>query len=368
MKKFNRRTVIKSGAVAIAMPALLGANSASAQAKVIKIGHVSPRTGPLAGFGEADTFIRDQVRGILGKGLQSGGKTYKVEIVSKDSQSSGSRAAESASEMIQRDKVDVTSGTPDTTNPVSDQARSTKRPASPPTAPGSRTLRPQGRTARASTGPTCSSGAWKTSSPRSLRGGTARRPTRWSAACSRTTPTATPGAQGARPTAGNAAAGYKLTDPGRYQQMNRLLVADRGVQVGRRRDRDWRMTAGFATSGLRLATGLQAEGCDHRQGLFPPRSRAGRPRQRAHLGGLVVAEPSVQVRPHRPELRAIGEGLRGPAEKPWSQPIGFQHALFEVAIDVLKRAKAIEPRRSWIRLSPPTSSRSSARCNGPASR
>ena len=123
-KNIDRRTVIKSGAAAIVIPALLGASSASAQAKIIKIGHASPRTGPLAGFGEADTFILEQVRAILGKGLQSGGKTYKVEIVSKDSQSSGSRAAEVASELIQRDKVDllVTAGTPDTTNPVSDQA------------------------------------------------------------------------------------------------------------------------------------------------------------------------------------------------------------------------------------------------------
>ena len=122
--RLSRRTLIKSGAAAIAMPVLLGANSASAQAKVIKIGHVSPRTGPLAGFGEADTFILEQVRGILGKGLQSGGKSYRVEIVSRDSQSSGSRAAEVASELIQRDKVDllVTAGTPDTVNPVSDQA------------------------------------------------------------------------------------------------------------------------------------------------------------------------------------------------------------------------------------------------------
>ena len=128
--RINRRTLIKSGAAAIAVPALLNANSASAQAKVIKIGHVSPQTGPLAGFGEADPFILDQVRGILSKGLQSGGKSYKVEIVSKDSQSSGSRAAEVASELIQRDKVDllVTSGTPDTTNPVSDQAEVNETP------------------------------------------------------------------------------------------------------------------------------------------------------------------------------------------------------------------------------------------------
>ncbi|HYW59412.1 MAG TPA: ABC transporter substrate-binding protein, partial [Xanthobacteraceae bacterium] len=31
-------------------------------------------------------------------------------------------------------------------------------------------------------------------------------------------------------------------------------------------------------------------------------------------------------------------------KRPWTQPIGFQHALFEVAIDVLKRAKAPDPK------------------------
>ena len=102
----------------------------SAQAKVIKIGHVSPRTGPLAGFGEADSFILEQVRGISRQGPAERRQTYQVQIVSKDSQSSGSRAAEVASELILRDKVDllVTSGTPDTTNPVSDQAEVNETP------------------------------------------------------------------------------------------------------------------------------------------------------------------------------------------------------------------------------------------------
>jgi len=196
-QRLNRRTLIKTGAAAIAMPALLGANSASAQAKTIKIGHVSPRTGPLAGFGEADTFILEQVRGILGKGLQSGGKTYKVEIVSKDSQSSGSRAAEVASELIQRDKVDllVTSGTPDTTNPVSDQAEVNETPCVATNCP----WQPYffGRK-----GDPAKGFNWTylffwgledvIAAFTALWDG--RRPTRWSAACSRTTPTATPGA------------------------------------------------------------------------------------------------------------------------------------------------------------------------------
>ena len=64
------------------------------------------------------------MRDILSKGLVNGGKTYKVEIISKDSQSNASRASEVASELILGDKVNliVASATPDTTNPVADQA------------------------------------------------------------------------------------------------------------------------------------------------------------------------------------------------------------------------------------------------------
>ena len=120
----SRRTLVKTGLGALAAPAVLRTLPAEAQSQVIKIGHVSPKTGPLAGFGEADGFILEQVRGILNQGLPNGGKTYKVEIISKDSQSSGSRAAEVASQLILGDKVNliVGSATPDTTNPVSDQA------------------------------------------------------------------------------------------------------------------------------------------------------------------------------------------------------------------------------------------------------
>src|SRR6516164_11494790 len=120
----NRRSIVMRSLCMLAAPAILRAIPAKAQSKSIKIGHVSPRTGPLAGFGEADGFILDQVRGILSNGLAVGGKTYPVQIISKDSQSSGTRASEVASELILGDKVDliVASATPDTTNPVADQA------------------------------------------------------------------------------------------------------------------------------------------------------------------------------------------------------------------------------------------------------
>ena len=138
----NRRTLVKGGAAAIAAPALLGPGAARGQGRVIKIGHVSPRTGPLAGFGEADNFIIDQVRAILKKGIQIGGRDYQVQIVSKDSQSTGSRAAEVASEL---------------------RPRSTRSPASAPIVRGSRISSAAKATRRrASPGPTCSSGASKT--------------------------------------------------------------------------------------------------------------------------------------------------------------------------------------------------------------
>src|SRR5512143_3143260 len=95
-RTISRRTLVKTGLGAIAAPAVLRALPAEAQSQVIKIGHVSPRTGPLAGFGEADTFILEQVRGLLGGGIAVGGRTYPVQIISKDSQSSGSRASEVA--------------------------------------------------------------------------------------------------------------------------------------------------------------------------------------------------------------------------------------------------------------------------------
>ncbi len=47
-KTISRRTLVKTGIGAIAAPALF-AMPTQAQTAVIKIGHVSPRTGPLGG-------------------------------------------------------------------------------------------------------------------------------------------------------------------------------------------------------------------------------------------------------------------------------------------------------------------------------
>src|SRR6201984_3082834 len=119
------------GASAIIGPAILrGSPVKAATSKVIKIGHVSPQTGPLAPFAEADPFILDQIRGVFAKGISNGGVTYQVQIISKDSQSKTNRASEVAADLILKERVDllVASSTPETTNPVADQAEANEVP------------------------------------------------------------------------------------------------------------------------------------------------------------------------------------------------------------------------------------------------
>ncbi len=111
----NRRTVLKASAGLIAAPAFL--RRAYAQ-EVFKIGKVGPVTGPIAGFGEATAWVVDGLKDAMAK------LPVPVEIIQKDSQSNPNRAAEVATELIEKDQVKLllAKGTPDTTNPVADQA------------------------------------------------------------------------------------------------------------------------------------------------------------------------------------------------------------------------------------------------------
>jgi len=120
----NRRGLIKSGlASAAVVSGLSFTRRAHAQSGVIKIGFVSPKTGPLAGFAESDEYILSGVNAAFGEGITIDGTTYGVEVIVKDSQSNPNRAADVAAELILDDEVNliVVSSTPETTNPVSDQ-------------------------------------------------------------------------------------------------------------------------------------------------------------------------------------------------------------------------------------------------------
>ena len=125
------RQVLRSGA-ALAAGALASTlpMPAIAAERPFRLGYVSPRTGPLAPFGEADSFVLSTAGQLLAKGVAVGGKTIPVEIVVKDSQSNPNRAAEVAADLILKSKIDLmlVASTPETTNPVSDQCELNETP------------------------------------------------------------------------------------------------------------------------------------------------------------------------------------------------------------------------------------------------
>ena len=79
----SRRDFVKRAAAgAGGLASRAGMSSAFARASdVIRIGFVSPSTGPLGGFGEGDPYVLDVARKALANGLTVGGKKYKVEII-----------------------------------------------------------------------------------------------------------------------------------------------------------------------------------------------------------------------------------------------------------------------------------------------
>ena len=105
--------------------------SAAITGRPIKIGYVSPQTGPFSAFGEADEYAVGTIDTALAGGLDVGGTLHPVEIIVKDSASDPNRAAEVAGDLILKDDVDVilVSSTPETTNPVTTVAEANQVPA-----------------------------------------------------------------------------------------------------------------------------------------------------------------------------------------------------------------------------------------------
>jgi len=105
-------------------------STSSGSGGTIKIGFVSPETGSLSVFTQSNGYVLGQVRKALAKGLTIGGKKYSVEIISQDSQSSSARAATVASALVEQDSVNflIATATPETVIPVSSQAEASGVP------------------------------------------------------------------------------------------------------------------------------------------------------------------------------------------------------------------------------------------------
>ncbi len=351
MKPTTRRGFLGGAASLLAAPAILTSTRAYADVPTLKVGHVSPKSGPLAGFAEADDYILQAITGKFGAGIENNGKSWAVEIVSRDSQSNPNRAAEVASELILSEEVDilVAASTPDTVNPVSDQAEINGVPCITTDCP----WQPYffGRGGKPDTGfENTYHFFW------GLEDVIAAFLDLWGkAGVARTV-----GGLFPNDADGNAwgdaelglpkplaAAGYSLVDPGRYQPMNN----DFSAQI-----------AAFKAAGCEIVTGnmippdfgtfwSQAA----QQGFTPKVVTIGKALLfPSVIEGLGDRGPGLSSEvwwsPHHPfsssltgaSSKDLAEGYTAATGRPWTQPIGFKHALFEVVANVVSRAEDLE--------------------------
>ena len=350
-QKSTRRQVLGGLAATAAAPAILSATRAYAANPTIRIGHVSPRTGPLAGFAEADEFVLKGIEGAFSGGVENNGKTYDVEIISKDSQSNPNRAAEVAADLILGDEVDIiaAASTPDTTNPVADQAEINEVPCITTDCP----WQPYffGRNGNPAEGFQYTYHFFW-----GLEDVIANFLDLWeNPGVGKTVaglfPNDADGNAWGDPELGFpkplAAAGFSLTDPGRYQPLN---------------DDFSNYIAAFKEAGCEIVTGNMIPpdfgtfwSQSAQQGFRPKIVTIGKallfPSVIESLGDRGEGLSSeIWWTPSHPfsssltgeSAKALAESYMADSGRPWTQPIGFKHALFEVVRDVISRSDDLD--------------------------
>jgi branched-chain amino acid transport system substrate-binding protein len=328
------------------------------EGRTIKIGYVSPQTGPLAAFGEADGFVLETVREFLADGIDINGTLHPIEIIVQDSQSDPNRAAEVAADLILRDEVDLilVASTPETTNPVSDQCEIYQVPCISTVAPWQPWFfrNPEA----AETGYMWTYHffwglediiavfleLWESQETNKVVGGL------W--------PNDGDGLAWSDPELGFPpaleAAGYTVIDPGRYENLKDDFTAE--IQT-------------FVDNNVQIVTGVmlppdlgtfltQAS----QQGFNPVMFTVGK----AALFPSVIQSISNNLgenltteiwwTPSHPftsslsgeTAQELADAFTTATESQWTQPIGFAHALFEVTVDVLHRTENLDDRSSIV--------------------
>lgn len=351
----TRRGVLKTGAAGVALAGL--GFPAIAQSKKIKLGYVSPQTGPLAPFAEADNFVIGGIREALKAGIKIGSGTQPVEIIVKDSQSNPNRAAEVASDLILKDQVDLmlVASTPETTNPVCDQCEVNEVPCVSSVAPWQPWFFARGGKPEVGFKHTYHF-FW------GLEDVIAVFTNMWGQVATNKS------VGGLFPNDGDGNAwgdkklgfppvldklGYRLTDPGRFQNLNDNFSAQ---------------ISAFKAANAEIVTGVvippdlttfwnQAR----QQGFKPKVMSVGKALLfPVVLEGLGDAGHNLSTEvwwtPSHPfkssltgaSAKQLADGYTAATKKQWTQPIGFVHALFEVAVDVMKRSKGAGERASIL--------------------
>jgi branched-chain amino acid transport system substrate-binding protein len=103
----DRRRFVQLAALSGAA-ALAGCGTAAplGDRQPVRLGYVSPKSGPLSAFGEADGFVIEQAKAAFRNGLEIGGRTHPVDILVRDSRSDPERARAAARDLITRDQVE----------------------------------------------------------------------------------------------------------------------------------------------------------------------------------------------------------------------------------------------------------------------
>jgi branched-chain amino acid transport system substrate-binding protein len=278
-----------------------------------------------------------------------------VEIIVKDSQSNPNRASEVAGDLILADKVHLmaVASTPETTNPVCDQCELNETPCISTVAPWQPWLFPRG-------GDPAKGFAWTYHFFWGLEDVIAVFTNMWS------TVQTNKRVGGLFPNDGDGNAwgdakngfpaplksqGFSLLDPGRYQN----LTADFSAQI-----------AAFKRDNVEILTGVTLPP-DFRTFWTQARQQGFRPKV-ASVGKALLFPAAVEAigeiadglstdvwwtpsHPFKSSLTgagaaALAEGYESATNKQWTQPLGYVHALFEVAVDTLKRASNVLDRKS----------------------
>ena len=87
IKKVTRRRFISTAGLvastAVTAPAILRSGLALAAGRPVKLGYISPKTGPLAPFAEADDFVIAGIRSAFKDGIKIGSQIHPIEILAK---------------------------------------------------------------------------------------------------------------------------------------------------------------------------------------------------------------------------------------------------------------------------------------------
>ncbi|WP_349364125.1 MAG: ABC transporter substrate-binding protein [Roseitalea porphyridii] len=343
----TRRRLLKSGAAGGLVLSAGGlAAPALAQGTTVRIGYVSPQTGPLAGFAEADAFTIEMFNRVAAE------QGLNVEVLVRDSQSNPNRAADVAQELIIDDEIHLmlVASTPETTNPVSTVCESegiptisTKAPWQPwfigqqgnPGAPDS--WRPFDYTFHYFWGLedviAVFTNMWDQLDTNKQVGGLF--------------PNDADGNAWGDPNVGVAPgfaqAGYTTVDPGRYQN----LTDDFSAQINAFRQANCEIVTGvvippdFTTfRNQAIQQGFEPKAITVAKAILFPQSVETLGEAGHNLSSEVWWSAN---HPFTSSLTGQGCGELATAfteatGRPWTQPIGFVHSLFEMAADVIKRA------------------------------